>query len=112
MSTHNNRGVVLHHLGESEENAERLEEAIRSYETALTVCMEQQLPIHLAVLCRVNKSTARGVLAELTEDSAIAEETADDFELIIECFHSALQPLCLKHCEEQLSKAQLMVETF
>lgn len=111
-STHNNRGAVLHHLGESEENPGRLEEAIRSYDTGLTVCMEQQLPIHLAVLCRVNKSTARGVLAELTKDSAIAEEVADDFELIIECFNNALQPLCLKHCEEQLSKAQSMVEAF
>lgn len=109
-ATHNNRGAVLHHLGESEENPERLEEAIRSYETALTVCMEQQLPFHLAVLCRVNKATANSVLAELTKDAALAEalasETADEFELIIECFPHALQPLCLKHCEEQLSKAQ------
>ncbi len=111
-ATHNSRGVVLHNLAESEDNAERLEEAIRSYETALTVCMEQQLPFHLAVLCRVNKSTARSVLAELTNDSAIAEEVGDDFELIIECFPHALQPLCLKHCEEQLTKAQSMIETF
>lgn len=108
-ATHNRRGAVLHHLAESEENSERLEEAIRSYETALTVCMEQQLPFNLAVLCRVNKSTARTVLAELTKDSTIAEEAADDFELIIECFSHALQPLCLKHCEEQLLKAQSMV---
>ncbi|HID83451.1 MAG TPA: hypothetical protein EYH06_04370 [Chromatiales bacterium] len=110
--THNNRGAVLHHLGESEENPGRLEEAIRSYETGLLVCMEQQLPIHLAVMCRVNRSTARNVLAELTKDSALAEEAADDFELIIECFTNALQPLCLKHCEEQLSKARAMVEAF
>lgn len=107
-STHNNRGAVLHNLGESEDNSERLEEAIRSYDTALTVCMEQQLPFHLAVLCRVNKSTARSVLAELTKDRAIAEEAADEFELIIECFPHALQPLSLKHCEEQLSKMQKM----
>ena len=106
VATHNNCGVVLHHLGESEENSDRLEEAIRSYETALTVCMEQQLPIHLAVLCRVNKSTARSVLAELTKDTALAEEAADEFELIIECFPHALQPLCLKHCEEQINKAK------
>jgi len=105
-ATHNNRGAVLHHLGESEENAERLEEAIRAYETALTVCMEQQQPFHLAVLCRVNKATARSVLAELTKDAALAEETADEFELIIECFPHALQPLCLIHCKEQLNKTQ------
>ncbi|TCK17703.1 tetratricopeptide repeat protein [Thiogranum longum] len=105
-ATHNNCGAVLHHLAESEENAERLEEAIRSYETALTVCMEQQLPIHLAVLCRVNKSTARSVLAELTKDASLTDEVADEFELIIECFPHALQPLCLKHCEEQISKAK------
>lgn len=104
-ATHNNRGAVLHHLGESEENPERLEEAIRAYETALTVCMEQQLPFHLAVLCRVNKATAQGVLAELTNNSVLADEVADEFELIIECFPHNLQPLCLKHCEEQLSKA-------
>lgn len=105
-ATHNNCGAVLHHLGESEENPDRLEEAIRSYETALTVCMEQQLPIHLAVLCRVNRSTARSVLAELAKDATLASEAADEFELIIECFPQALQPLCLKHCEEQIQKAK------
>ena len=109
-ATHNNRGAVLQHLGESEENPERLEEAIRSYETALLVCQEQQLPIHLAVMSKVNIATARGVLAELTKDSAIAQETADDFELIIELFHSACQPLCLKHCEELLDNAQSLVK--
>ena len=106
VATHNNCGAVLHNLGESEENSDRLEEAIRSYETALTVCMEQQLPIHLAVLCRVNRSTARSVLAELTKDTTLADEVADEFELIIECFPHALQPLCLKHCEEQINKAK------
>lgn len=105
-AAHNNRGAVLHHLGESEENADRIEEAIRAYETALTVSMEQQLPFHLAVLIRVNKATANSVLAEFTKDAALMEETADEFELIIECFPHALQPLCLKHCEEQLSKAR------
>ncbi len=105
-ATHNNCGAVLHNLGESEENSDRMEEAIRSYETALTVCMEQQLPIHLAVLCRVNKSTARNVLAELTKDTALADEVGDEFELIIECFSHALQPPCLKHCQEQISKAK------
>ncbi len=104
-ATHNNCGAVLHNLAESEENPERMQEAIRSYETALTVCLEQQLPIHLAVLCRVNKSTARSALAELTKDSALGEEAADEFELIIECFSPALQPLCLKHCKEQINKA-------
>ena len=102
-ATHNNCGAVLHNLGESEQNSDRLLEAIRSYETALTVCMEQQLPIHLAVLCRVNRSTARDVLAELTKDPALAEEVADEFELIIECFPHALQPLCLKHCQAQIN---------
>ncbi len=111
-ATHNSRGVVLQNLAESEENAERLEEAIRSYDAALAVSMEQQLPFHLAILCRVNRSTARTVLAELTKDSVLAEEAADDFELIVECFPHALQPLCLKHCEEQLEKSLAMVETF
>jgi len=105
-ATHNNRAAALHHLGETEENPERLEEAIRSYEKALTVSMEQQLPIHLAVLCRVNKTTAQNVLAELSNDTGLAEEVADEFEIIIECFSHALQPLCLRHCEEQMSKAR------
>lgn len=111
-ATHNSRGVVLHNLAESEENAERMEEAIRAYETALTVCMEQQQPFHLAVLCRVNKSTARLVLAELTQGAALAEDVADDFEVIIECFPHAIQPLCLKHCEEQMNKAREMSQSF
>jgi len=105
-ATHNNRGTVLHHLGESEENPERLQEAINSYEKALTVSMEQQLPIHLAVLCRINKATAQNIFAELTHDAVLAEEVADEFEVILECFPHALQPLCLKHCEEQMDKAK------
>ena len=107
-ATHNNRAAALHHLGESEENADRIKEAINSYEKALTVSMEQQLPIHLAVLCRVNKTTAQNVLAELTNDAALAEEVADEFEVIIECFSHALQPLCLMHCKEQMDKARSM----
>jgi tetratricopeptide (TPR) repeat protein len=105
-AAHNNCGAVLQNLGEAEENPDRLGESIRSYETALTVCMEQQLPIHLAVLCKVNRSTARNVLAELTNDAALADEVADEFELIVECFPHALQPLCLKHCKEQMNKAK------
>jgi len=110
-ATHNNRAAVLHHLGESEENPDRLKEAINSYELALTVSMEQQLPIHVAVLCRVNKTTAQNVLAELTNDTGLAEEVADEFEVIIECFSHALQPLCLRHCGEQMSKARSMALT-
>jgi tetratricopeptide (TPR) repeat protein len=105
-ATQNNRAAVLHHLAESEENAERMEEALKSYQKALTVCMEQQLPFHHAVIIRVNKATAQNVLAELTNDAVLAEEVADEFELIMECFPHALQPLCLKHCEEQMSKAK------
>lgn len=105
-ATHNNRGAVLHHLGESEENPDRILEAIRSYEKAITVSMEQQLPIHLAVICRVNKTTAQNVLAELTNDAMLAEEVADEFEVILECFSHALQPLCLRHCEEQMKNAR------
>ena len=93
-ATHNNRGAVLHNLAESEENPERLEEAIRAYETALTVCMEQQLPIHHAVLCRVNKFSSQSVMAEFTKDSSLADEVADEFEMILECFPHALQPVC------------------
>jgi tetratricopeptide (TPR) repeat protein len=109
-ATHNNRAAALHHLGESEENPDRLKEAINSYELALTVSMEQQLPIHVSVICRVNKATAQNVLAQLTNDAALAEEIADEFEVIVECFPHALQPLCLKHCEEQLKMAQAQLQ--
>jgi len=110
-ATHMNCGAVLHHLAESEENADRLEEAIRSYETGLLVCMEQQLPIHLAVLGRVNIATARGKLAELKKDARIAEETADEFEVILEAFRGSFQPLCIKHCEAERDHARSLVET-
>ncbi|MEJ2141223.1 MAG: tetratricopeptide repeat protein [Gammaproteobacteria bacterium] len=105
-AAHNNCGAVLLNLAESEENPERFEEAARSYETGWKVCMEQQRPVHLSVLCRVNKATARRELAELTNDAVLAEDIADEFELIMECFPHALQPLCLKHCEEQLNQAK------
>jgi len=72
----------------------------------LTVSMEQQLPIHVAVLCRVNKATAQNGLAHMTGDTILAEEVADEFEVIIECFRHALQPLCLRHCEEQMDMAK------
>lgn len=110
-ATHNNRAAALHHLGESEENPARLKEAINSYELALTVSMEQQLPIHVAVLCRVNKATVQNSLAQLTNDAVLAEEVADEFEVIMECFPHALQPLCLKHCEEQMKTAQAQHKT-
>jgi len=110
-ATHNNRGAVLHHLAESEENPDRLNEAINSYEKALSVCMEQQLPFHFAVICRVNKATAQNTLAELTNDVMLAEEIADEFELILACFPHALQPLCVKHCEEQMSKAKSLLNS-
>jgi tetratricopeptide (TPR) repeat protein len=109
-ATHNNRAAVLHHLAESEENPDRMREAIRSYEKALTVSMEQQLPIHLAVICRVNKATAQNDLAELTNDAMLAEEMADEFEIILECFTHALQPLCVRHCEEQMERARSKLE--
>lgn len=105
-ATHNARGAVLHNLAESEENPDRMLEAIKSYETGLTVCMEQQRPIHLAVLCRVNRSTARLVLAAMRKDPVLAEESADEFELIVECFPHALQPLCRKHCENSMEAAR------
>lgn len=102
VATHNNRGAVLHHLAESEDNPQRMEEAIRAYNTGLTVAMEQQLPFHLAVLCRVNKATANAVLAAMTGDTVLLDEVADEFELIIECFDHALQPMCKQYCEKQL----------
>ena len=105
-AAHNNCGAVLLNLAESEENADRFEEAARSYETGWKVCMEQQRPVHLSVLCRVNKVTARGELAALTSDAVLAEDVADEFEVILECFPHALQPLCVKHCEEQLNLAR------
>jgi len=110
-ATHNNRGAVLHHLGESEENPERLKEAIHSYEKALTVSMEQQLPFHLAVIVRVNKATAQNVLVELAKDTILAQEVADEFELILECFPHVLQPLCAKHCEGQMNQARKLAGT-
>ncbi|MBU1214674.1 MAG: tetratricopeptide repeat protein [Gammaproteobacteria bacterium] len=110
-ATHNNRGITLHHLGESEANPDRLKEAINSYEKALTVGMEQQLPIHVSVLCRVNKATAQNVLAQMSNDAALAEEVADEFEVIIECFAHALQPLCLRHCQEQMKLARTASST-
>lgn len=109
-AAHNNRAAVLHHLGESEDNHDRLKEAIRSYEKALTVGMEQQLPIHVAVLCRVNKATAQNVLAQMTNDADLAGEVADEFEVVLECFPHALQPLCLKHCREQMEIAQSLLK--
>lgn len=110
-ATHNNRGAVLHHLAESEENPDRIKEAVHSYEKALTVSMEQQLPFHLAVIIRVNKATAQNVLAELAKDRVLAQEVADEFELILECFPHALQPLCVKHCEAQLNQARKLAGT-
>ena len=109
-AAHNNCGAVRQNLAESEDNSELLQEAIQSYETAVTVCLEQQLPVHLLVLCKVNKSTARSVLAESSEDTTLADEVADDFEVILECFPHALQPLCAKHCEEQMSKMRKIAD--
>jgi len=108
-AAHSNCGAVLQNLAESEENPDRFEEAVRSYETGWKVCMEQQRPVHLSVLCRINKATVRNELAELTNDAAIAEDVADEFEIIMECFPHALQPLCVKHCESQIELAKKLI---
>jgi tetratricopeptide (TPR) repeat protein len=105
-AAHNNCGAVLLNLAEAEENPERFDEAARSFETGWKVCMEQQRPVHLSVLCRINKVTARAELAEFTNDAVLAEDVADEYELIIECFPHALQPLCRKYCEEQFNRAK------
>jgi len=104
-AAHNNCGAALHNLAESEENPDRFQEAARSYETGWKVCMEQQRPVHLSVLCKVNKVTAQAELAALANDAAMAGDIADEFEVILECFPHALQPLCKKHCEEQRNLA-------
>ena len=109
-AAHNNCGAVLLNLAESEENADRFQEAVRSFETGWKVCMEQQRPVHLSVLCRVNKATAQSLLVKLTNDFALAEEVADEFEVILECFVHALQPLCLKHCEKLMSEMREMAD--
>ncbi len=96
--THNNRGVVLQSQGEREENPQRLEEAIKAYEKALRVWTEQQIPVHLAVLTKINLASARLALAELTKDAVLAQEVADDFELIIEVFRDNCHADCIEHC--------------
>jgi len=109
-AAHNNCGAVLQNLAESEENPERFEEAIRSYQTGWKVCMEQQRPVHLSVLCRVNRVTVQSMLAEQSNDKTLADEVADEFEVILECFPHALQPLCKKHCEELMNKMRHMTQ--
>jgi len=109
-AAHNNCGAVLHNLAESEENPERFEEAIRSYETGWKVSMEQQRPVHLSVLCRVNWITAQAGLAAFTNDARMADEVADEFDVILECFPHALQPLCVKHCEAQMERARKLAD--
>lgn len=105
-ATHNNRGATLHRLAEAERNPERMKEALHAYEKAWTVSMEQQLPLHVAVLCRVNRTTAQFELARMTQDSALMGEVSDEFELILECFPHALQPLCRRQCMALLELAQ------
>jgi len=109
-AAHNNCGAVLLNLAESEENLDRFEEAVRSYDTAWKVCMEQQRPVHLSVLCRINRVTGQSILAARREDTGLADDVADEFELIIECFPHALQPLSLKHCEKLMSEMRELVE--
>ncbi len=108
--SHGNLGAVLQRLAESEENAERVAEALRSYETALTVMHEQQLPIHLAIMTRINIAGTRNVLAEMTKDTAVAQEAIDELELILAVFGDACHPDCLKQAEEQLCKAEELVK--
>lgn len=109
-AAHNNCGAVLLNLAESEENPDRYEEAARSFEKGWKVCMEQQRPVHLSVLCRINRVTAQSALAVLKQDTVLADEMADEFELMIECFPHALQPLSLKHCEKLMNEMRVMAE--
>jgi len=62
------------------------------------------------VMIRINKATAQLVLAEMTKNAGLAEEVADEHELILECFPHALQPLSKKHCQAQEEKARKLAE--
>lgn len=101
-----NRGAVLQSLAKSEQNPEQVEEALRSYETALTVMEEQQLPIHLPVMTRINIASARNLLTELSSDVAAAQEAADELEMIVAAFGDVGHPDCIKRAEEQLVRAE------
>ena len=109
--TNNNRGAVLQHMAEREENAERMEEAIRAFEQSLLIWDEQLLPRHIATMIMANRSTARTTLAELSNDKAIAQEAADELVVITEIFSDACHDDCLEHCREQLIKAEHLAET-
>jgi hypothetical protein len=47
----------------------------------------------------------------MNNDAGLADEVADEFEIILECFPHALQPLCKTFCEEQMSKMRKMAES-
>jgi hypothetical protein len=46
----------------------------------------------------------------MTKNAALAEEVADEYELILECFPHALQPLSKKHCQAQEEIARKLAE--
>jgi len=105
-----NRGTVLQSLGESEQNADRVEEALgSSLQMALTVMLEQQLPMHLAVMTRINIAAARNLLAEMTNGGAAAQEAADELEVIVAACGDACHHDCIQQAEALLSEAEELV---
>ncbi len=56
-------------------------------------------------------SDERAELAELKKDARMADETADEFDVILEAFRGSFQPLCIKHCEAQRDHARSLAET-
>ncbi len=109
VATRNNRGAVLQNLAESEDNPDRMREALRAYDAALNASMEYQLSIHIAVICRINMACARVELAEMLQDAGVAEEAVDEIEVILECFEASAREDYLQRCKQHAQRARQLL---
>lgn len=106
-----NRGLVLFDLAETEQNADRVREALESMQAGLTVLLEQQQPVHLAVMTRINISAARNLLARMIQSTDEAQQAADELEVVIAAMGNACQPDCIDRAEALLADAEGLVNS-
>ena len=103
--TQNNLGDALFRLGERESGTARLEEAVAAYRAALEERTRERVPLDWAASFG-NQGVAMMVIADRTNDAAIAEAAVRQIEMAYETTQSGGQEQWSAYFHAQLPKAQ------
>ena len=104
-ATQNNLGSALARLGEHEIGTARLEQAVAAYRAALIERTREQVPLDWAASLG-NQGVSMMLIADRTNDGALAEAAAGQIETAYETLRDAGQEQWAAFYQGQLPKAQ------